>query len=257
MLLWEAHRDLAASLGDYIEISDPNVLIPDGVRFSKIARDSYLTRAMLEITRQVLSFIPGIPHKQASSILQSVLPTLIYKKEIIIGTDDVGWHTTLVNIGQNIRNQDINLYSIESSEEPEHNIPRLLWLISAYIKKSNRITPVPIRATYEAGAVLNFNIIHQTEPFICFDINSSLNSRTIIELYDNNGKVQNGDIITFHYVPLAISCDKLSNKDNLTVCKTQEQKMLSLALLYGLTDSQDIDASSYLPMEIGLTQQNK
>lgn len=264
MLLWEAHRDLAASLGDYVELLDPITdvtVIPDGVRYSKVARDSYITRAMFETIRQILSLVPGIPHKETSRILQSVLPTLIYKKDLTIASDVPGWSFITTTIGNNIREQTIKLYSIKSSEinRTEHPsdtpVPRLLWLISAYIKKNSRITPVPIRPNYEAGVVLNFNIAHQTEPFLCFNVNSSLVNDTTIDLYDSNGKIASGDVLTLHYIPLPIACSNLNTTEQLIMCKTQEQRVLSLAKLYGLTDSQDINAETYLPMEIGLTQQ--
>ena len=75
--LFEIHEQLSASLGDVVYCS--NSSIPDGARYSKQLRDSYLYRAILETYRRMIANLTGMPRKGIVSYLQGVFPNLTYE----------------------------------------------------------------------------------------------------------------------------------------------------------------------------------
>lgn len=74
MKLWQAHLALAQSLGDPITPTGSPTSIPDGVRYSKKLRDSYLYRAMMKTLSSILTQIASLPKHQQDLVLRKVLP---------------------------------------------------------------------------------------------------------------------------------------------------------------------------------------
>ena len=74
--VYEIHEQLSASLGDVVYCSNTN--IPDGARYSKSLRDSYIYRAILETYRRIIVQMVGMPRSNIVAMLQSLLPNLTY-----------------------------------------------------------------------------------------------------------------------------------------------------------------------------------
>ena len=55
----EIHEQLSSSLGDIVYCNNTN--IPDGARYTKALRDSYLQRSILETYRRIISQAIGYP----------------------------------------------------------------------------------------------------------------------------------------------------------------------------------------------------
>ena len=79
MRIWEIHRDLSLAIGDGITPKTINgvTVIPDGQRFKRPLRASYLYRAALAIYGRVYKQLIGQPREVYVAILERYFPHVI------------------------------------------------------------------------------------------------------------------------------------------------------------------------------------
>lgn len=75
MLVWEAHKALAAAINDPIEIDTTTGTIPDGVRYSRFLRSSYIDRGILHILSSHIKMAIGQRENQQGEIIYGLYPT--------------------------------------------------------------------------------------------------------------------------------------------------------------------------------------
>jgi hypothetical protein len=210
MRVWEAHIWLANALGDSIIVESSNgYLIPDGVRYSKLLRDSYLYRAMLEIYRSTLEKVSMLPKQHISQILYSAFPNVITKEE--------GITVTATQLQMDIFSK----------------VPLYVIAIEALDTDGN-LYPIPMRDYYKGVYLRNSRNVQRYDAFctlIKFDGTTSLN------YYDNSGLTCD---MTVTYLPYPTNPSTQETTDDLDFEEKYLQSVLVRALTYGLTDSQDI-----------------
>jgi len=83
MLVWEAHKALAAAINDPIEIDFTTGTIPDGVRYSRFLRSSYIDRGILHILTGHVKSVLGARSDEQGSIIYGLYPTFTRGNSIV------------------------------------------------------------------------------------------------------------------------------------------------------------------------------
>lgn len=233
MLIWEAHRALANSIGDTCNITITNV--PDGVRFSKSLRDSYLYRAMLKVYNEAMTFVSGMPHAQASMILERLFPNMCtWQTHYLIGegTPELGGGHP------QYRNSAV--------------IEAVQFILSARTKNRSDLTvPIPVKSGIEARALTNDRNIQKADSFVEIFYNP-VNSYHEFLIWSPKFELQ-GDFAEFKILPYPRHPDTLAPGDRLDMEDGFGNKVISIATVFALIDSQDIENTDrYLVPELGL-----
>lgn len=76
MIIWQAHRALAAMLGDPVP-GISSVTIPDGVRYSRAMRDEYMYRGILHFLQKSLEAVKNAPPDIVTGVLQGMYPNFM------------------------------------------------------------------------------------------------------------------------------------------------------------------------------------
>ncbi len=248
MQVWELHTNLSNAIGDPIRYTSSDAVsgrvIPDGVRYSKQLRDNYIFRAGLEIQKQITEVIATLPHKIASSVIEGLHPT----NKMTISIDPLG---LLVNddLSYGINRAFTIDWSLYSSDLESTNRP--MFLLSAmYISgKNQKPYPLPIKTGIETQGLLNSRNVQQPDDFI--EVTYIMESKTFLNSINGDYaspvirvflfNVLRGEIdnILLRYVPYAGNPAYMLPTDSYHFELTQLPKLLSLATLYALQDSQE------------------
>lgn len=242
MLLWEAHKDLALSIGDAVNIvlSTPPVStdIPDGVRYPKLLRDSYLYRAVLEIYRRILKQVTVYPRLQAVQILERLFPNMTLQVE--------------VNPVTSITRDATITYEIDTDFLVNTNNPLALFIYSIDFEKDNGTGTYPIpfkESSINARGLINARNVQRADTFAEFT-----NQGRNIYIYDKLGEIDaDNDKIFIRYLPYPFRFDSTIDSPNLRIDieEVHVPVMLGLAQLYALTDSQEIQSNEqFLAMQL-------
>lgn len=150
MLRWEAHRALSASIGDTVTCT--SAVIPDGVRYTRAMRDSYLYRAMLKSMEQALQIIAGAPRQAAISIISKLFNGMVLAANLPM-SDNGG--------GSGLTNYSARLDLLAR---------RPVFIMSALAKVANSGTnhdyvPIPLRDYGAIASLVNSRNIQRSDPF--------------------------------------------------------------------------------------------
>jgi len=229
MLIWEAHNALALSLGDSIAIV-PNVIsttaLPDGVRYSKSLRDSYLYRAMLEIYRQTLAGVVSVPKQLKGGILQGIFPNQVL-------TDTVS-----------AVNQTLDLRPMKFLERK----PLYVFSVEIEDTENGLFYPLPVKSTYEAIALRNDRSDQKHDAFCVFRQETGSDGEMRMDYYDKASLTVDIKIMYLGYPRNPAS---LTPVEALDMEESFISKVIALATLYGFSDSQDIpDFQQFLGLQL-------
>lgn len=252
MQVWELHTNLSNAIGDPIRYTSSDAIsgrvIPDGVRYSKQLRDNYIFRAGLEIQKQITEVIASLPHKIASSVIEGLHPTNKITNSYNINGG--AGHDVIVDTNYGSTQVFTIDWSVLNSPE---SISRPMFLLSAmYIKTiDNRPYPLPIKTGIETQGLLNSRNVQQPDDFI--EVTYLMQSKTFLNSINgdfaspvircfmfgmNNFRTGIGNIL-LRYVPYAGNPAYMLPTDSYHFELTQLPKLLSLATLYALQDSQE------------------
>lgn len=252
MQVWELHTNLSYAIGDPIRYTSDDAIsgrvIPDGIRYSKQLRDNYIFRAGLEVQRQITEIIATLPNKVAIPVLESLHPT-----NKITNSYDVS-----SGVGHDVIRDsnygDIEVFTIDWSvmSSPESSSRPMFLLNAMYIKSSdNKPYPLPIKHGIETQGLLNSRNVQRPDDFIevtyLFQSKTFLNSingnfaSPVIRVFMFNISNYETDIsnILLRYIPYAGNPMYMLPTDTYKFELTQLPKLLSLATLYALQDSQE------------------
>lgn len=258
MKVWEAHRDLSNSIGDSVYCSETSDPILDGVRYSKELRDSYLYRAILEINQQNLGMVKGVPNKQASFIIDRLYPTFKIKAGFLLsGSDEY-----IVKLYQTAT---MNSWLISLRKGTMNNpvdIPGILYVINAQIYSSlhNTSYSVPVKYGIDSTTLINSFNAQRPNPFlVVYSHRYSLietPSVEYFELFDGTGIITTDSLLLITFIPVPKNPAIQTANEDLYIDDTHIPKMLTLAHIYSLIDSQDIEnMEKFLPGLLKLQQQ--
>jgi len=250
--VWELHTNLSNAIGDPIRYTSNDAIsgrvIPDGVRYSKQLRDNYIFRAGLEIQKQITEVIASLPHKIASAVIEGLHPTNKITNFYSIG-GGIG-HDVIadVNYGNN------QVFTIDWSvlNSPESQSRPMFLLSAMYVKTANnRPYPLPVKTGIETQGLLNSRNVQTPDDFC--EVTYLMQSKTFLNsingdfaspvircfMFGINDFRADIDGILLRYVPYAGDPAYMLPTDSYHFELTQLPKLLSLATLYALQDSQE------------------
>jgi len=208
--VYEAHLWLASSLGDSIIVDDINGIIPDGVRYSKDLRDSYLYRAMLDIYKKAIERTVILSKQIASQVIYYTFPNMI--KELLTNPLQ----------GNNL-NLDIFDYK-----------PLYIISIEATDLNDDSTYPIPVRDHYKGVYLKNSRNVQNHDAFCTL---VSLDDKTLLNYYDALNLTCE---LTINYIPYPKPPVDWETNMDMEFEEKHVPAMLAKAASYGLADSQDI-----------------
>lgn len=246
MLVWEVHKALAAAINDPIEIDITTGAIPDGVRYSRFLRSSYIDRAILHILSSHLKQAIGQNENDQGTIIYGLYPTFTRTNTIVPFAYTSNAEYT---------------YPLPASFVTAENNAPVYVLDASYLYEIPPVVPgQPVTTTREQLPIvstLNFNEIvsrkyHATH--YADSIATYYGSSNGLRIYNS----KNIDItnppskIEINYLPYPTPIEQLNWDDPVDF----EHMYLSVALvkaaLYAANDSGEINeqimAQSVLPM---------
>lgn len=254
MKVWEAHRDLSNSIGDSVYCDINTNPIPDGVRYSKELRDSYLYRAMLEINQQNLDLVKNVPNKVASILLDKLYSSLKTKVRFSLNGNTDFAITPHINPTGRLNHWDVFL------DISLHTLtPQILYILDAYITDTEEnIYRLPIKYGIDGSSIANGFNAQNPNPFLMIrshrdNLNPSLE---YMQIYDGTKLLDSNSFVNLYYIPTPKNPIDQNANEELYVDTMHINKMLSLAHFYSLIDSQDIEnIEKFLPVQLKLQQQ--
>jgi len=221
MTVWEAHRDLSLSLGDDVGASSTS--IPDGVRYTKLLRDSYLYRAMLEVMKQLVTPFVMAPKPTLTNAISRMFPYLIEVETDTLYDNGVTWNG-LQSYTYNA-NKDVFLY------------------LNAVYRVGTQSYPLPIKSDLMAHqGLLNSRNVQRPDPFAVANAWAAPLTVYIDQLPDD---------MEVRYLAYPSNPVNQMPTERLEIEERYYTMMLALATLYGKIDSQEVDSlDRFLPFAI-------
>jgi hypothetical protein len=236
MLVADAHRELSLSLGDSVIIASPpasNTVIPDGVRYTKTIRDSYLNRAMLTIYSKVLKQVAPLPRQIGSDIIGKMFPTGI--KFAIVNTDRVIDTSTLFPPGGTF------------TELPPIYILSIYAYDNGNVDADGNMIPVPIKDAHRTAALSNARNVQKPDLYCTIDRNV-VGGSTNIHLY---GDFTDYFTLGIRWLSSPINPSTQTADQSLDIDEHFIPEVLTLATVYGYQDSQELpDIQQFLGMQL-------
>tara|TARA_S200002703_G_scaffold159249_2_gene172053 strand:+ start:1744 stop:2565 length:822 start_codon:yes stop_codon:yes gene_type:complete len=266
--IWELHRDLANAIGDGIDIDAAYITavgsIPDGSRFTKTLRDSYLYRAALKVFSDVLDGLMGVPKDVQVGVIENIFPNMI--REVAGSVTSTAPDYDPVTFSMNYaQNTNINFR------------PAMLLRSYAEVIAYGGMVPVPIRKGLEIHKYANARNIHRKDLFVAINYaqtdtftwtgtaKSAANLTGVLYNPANNeasadvdNKAFNAatDTLKLIYLPYPVDPSEYNVNDFYLFEDGLYDSMLSYAALYAMVDSQDYDIPErVLPILKGGTPQ--
>jgi len=237
MLRWEAHNDLALSVGDAVTIiptvqadtalpTDLNYLpLPDGARFLASHRDNAIYKAQIEIIRLGLSMVNGAPNRMVAHMMKGIFPNLVINEIVTNAVPNSTYTSEKV---------------ITLSQTPA-------VILGIFVRSTTARTgywPVPMKNAIERNALINSRSV-QIPDLFCMQVANT------IEIYDFKGEVADDNYVV-SYIPLPPHPNTLRNSDPLQIEPRYLSKTLTYAKLFLMIDAQDIEnIDRYLPSLLG------
>jgi len=213
-------------IGDPIEITgSPILTIPDGVRFSKALRDTYLYRAMLDFLEKLKASTVALPKDVRDEVWSTTLPTYL-----IAETIDA---STVFNVGEPTAEQALTrklvyMYALSSAEKT--GARQLLFTEkspAAFYRLQNlrhkvKVDPMFTVIGYDAGSTSVLRMCIDTSDYLF--------------LFDT---YLQGDIQAL-YVPIPYNPSVQDPEDLLDFEPYLYDKIIERANIYARIDSQDL-----------------
>lgn len=230
MLVWEAHKTLSEAIGDSCSVNDQQ--IPDGVRFSKTLRDSYLYRAMLEIMRQELVKVTGQPRKTVVPYLTRQFPNMT--RDIRLENPNKTDVITTFFLNEHLVRDIFYIYEIVVFEDPDN---------------FNRNYPVPVKTSIEAKAKINSRNCWEPDTFA--EMSDLIEKQPYIRIWDRKMEIPDSAVYSLFYLGYPLNPGSQNMIDRIDFEEAHMPRVITLASLFAYTDSQDIvNIDRYLPMSM-------
>lgn len=233
MTVMELHKSLSHSIGDAIEpyFDDPDWIIPDGARYSKALRDSYLYRGALSIIEKSIKMVVQLPRQEAGQLLRKWFPNMF--KETIISLSSFTEDTTKSRYSRYHINQDIGM----------------AYVATVLYQDTDNSYPIVVQDSIRVGQLNNTKIKHEPDPFT--HILSSPTS-TLIEVFNTYDIFVAGGEIRFIFLPYPENPADLDSDAEYIFEKMHIKQLLNIASIYARFDSQDgNDLNQFMQLEMG------
>jgi len=248
MLLWQAHNDLALAIGDQVTMTTAiktdsdapsvNNIMPDGTRFSKAHRDECLYRAQLQLLMDAIAPLINIPNKISAEIIKGIFPNLVKQEE--------------VQFANHTNHAGVSVYSGKTGL-------KTAYILSIAYAGDDNYFPVPIKNHIAANGLLNSRVVQLSDLFATVNYRGAPinDSWTQIYIYDQKSELTDLSSVLVHYLPYPDHPSVFANNATMEIEEAYYPKLISLAKLYSLTDSQEIEnRESFLQFELGVGNAN-
>lgn len=227
MLLWHAHMTLAAQLGDPVPAISA-LSIPDGVRYSRAQRDSYIYRAMMEHMAKTIEPLSQHPREVKVIVLQSIFPNFMRK----------------------VTQAYSATYTFPATTGGLSSVP--LYVYNLRLNFGDLIQPVPIVTSWHAQRIANRKIAlnHYHDTIADITVMPTTPPTTRLKIYPsiNDTTIDVADI-EMDYLPVPTHPNTQLPTANLDFEEIYLDKILRRAAAYAALDSQDIvDVATSLQM---------
>lgn len=241
MTLYEVHIALARSLGDPFKETSSSTIY-DGVRYSKLARQSYLYRAACSVINEAIVQALSLPTEVAARIIVKAFPSMIT------------WR--IVTIPNGVTEQVFNFYDdgIVSTSGYFDPPSRIAYIISAEVNDYQGAlaftVPIVDYYSYRRIASSGTNTFQQNDP-ICSIASSGIGSAGTYEftvmLNQGSRDLSGGNFqITHLRYPL-----NQGLTDGTVIFDFENSfidTIIKKATVYGMIDDGDLSAKELLPL---------
>lgn len=211
MTVWEAHRDLSLSLGD--DVGAASTLIPDGVRYTKLLRDSYLYRAMLETMKQLVMPFLNMPKPILTNAISRMFPYSIAVETDVIYSNGVIWN-------------GLEAYTYNANRD-------VFIYLNAVYRIGTQSYPLPIKSDLMAHqGLLNSRNVQRPDPFAVANAWAAP-----LTIYID----QQPDEVEVRYLAYPENPVNQMPTELLEIEERYYPMVLNYATLFGKIDSQEID----------------
>jgi len=236
MQVMELHKILAHSIGDAIEpYEDPDnagtYIIPDGARYSKTLRDSYLYRAALSIIERSVKIVVQLPRQEAGAYLRKWFPNMF--AETIIALSTFTEDNTKSRYSRYHKIEDIGM----------------AYAATVLYQDATNSYPIVIQDSIRVGQLNNTKITHLPDPFTHV---LGTPTGTMIEIFNTYDNFTVDGEIRFIYLPYPDDPADLDPDTDYVFEKMHIKQLLNIASVYARFDSQDgNDLNQFMQIEMG------
>lgn len=259
MQVWEAHRDLSLAIGDSCNLETLSVApgtIPSGARFLKTHRDSALYRAMITILMDAQRVLHQVERKVAAEHLHRLFPNLVTiinnmnNFSTIFGKTNNGYNEIRFLLQHSVLGQIFSVLAVEGLSSATVQTP--LGQIGS-LSIGERY-PIPIKQGHvQFTALRNAKNIQRPdlycEYFHITDIGKG--ECTEFRIVDAHGYMDSSSIVEVFYIPYPTHPATQNPNGVLTIEPAFIPKMISLATMFLLSESQDLESSQFLANTLG------
>lgn len=214
MQIFEVHNALASRIGDTVEAT--NTSVPDGVRYSKSLRDSYLYESMLTIYKDLFKSLMAQPKASREFVLAKLFPNVTRETILTLGG--------VTNYG---------------SHEVSITATTYLYIIKARLEMTvNNVLrqfPLPIRTVEEAAMKINDYVVSRPSPFAVW-FGGQLHVYNYFSTSIANATVK------VYGIDLPIHPSTQSPTDDLDIEEVYLPTVLSYSVLKAMQDDQQVGA---------------
>lgn len=229
MQVWEAHRILSQQIGDTV-VCTSTAVPPDGVRYTRLMRDAYLYRAMLNRIEKALQIASSVYNDRniASKILSPLFSDMVVEATLPFGSAGFAKDMTVYQLAlDTLTPKPAYIFNITATQEDSG--------------VNHDFIPVPIRNYSSLNQFLNGRNVQRPDPFA---ILYSHPTTPYLRIY-SDGITLAGLNMTISYLPFPVDPSTQSgNVGRLTERVGQFQlsmlnTVLGLATLYAKMDDQE------------------
>lgn len=239
MKIWLAHKLHALAIGDSVKFvdingveandSNPPVLIPDGVRFTRALRDSHIYRAMLKVYNDILLSFAQLDREEASKQIEALFSNQVSTELKVISLSN-------------------NTYTTTFTRTP-------LYVINAIAISPDLVNRYPIPIRYGSDISMRFNSRNVQLPDAYIEYSGILSDIILRDFKNETHGMQLG----IRYLPYpkdpSLAIDGINVTINWNMNLDIEERfipmVLSYAKLFALSESQDIENMLALQLELG------
>lgn len=204
-------------LGDEVTFTGSPIVIPDGARYSKNLRDSYLYRAMLEVLTSRVNSTASLDRDMRNNVLSEMFPTFMV-------SDSLAWLTAALQT-RNLSRTPVYIYTV--STRPTGAQRAVVF---------SHCTPQKFRALINRRHIVDPDPIWR-------------HRATTLEMYMNEtdrvyaGNALSSPDIVVDYIPIPLDPNGQQSDDTIDFEEAYMSEVIRMAADFGRMDSQEFQSN--------------
>lgn len=223
--LGQLHNTLSYMIGDPIVVPNNGNYntIPDGVRYSRELRTSYLQRALDENIGEVVQQLVSAPYDVRSQVVHLLFPLTLKRISIPL-------------------NYDTTLTQSEVTSVTNANLRAVIYVGALISSDDDTFYPLPIKDAIGVNSVINSRNVQIADPFLTTQTYIDLNNtrQNTLFLFNPQGAL-NGNTYELHltYLSYPPILSTLNIEDIVEYENMYLNKVFEKAKRYAMIDSQE------------------